>query len=100
MSTRRAFWKVIAFLHDETGELTATGYSISPDEQMPAEEFVFSAYETYQRPLSWIGDKAGISFPQLAGHHPLRRGFAEPAHGSQPDQVPAVTGRVFAPLEG
>ena len=67
MSTRRAFWKVIAFLHDETGELTATGYSISQDEQMPAEEFVFSAYETYQRPLSWIGDKAGISFLQLAG---------------------------------
>lgn len=70
----RSFWKVIAFIHDETGELTATGYSISQDEHMPEEEFVFSAYETYQRPLSWIEDKAGISFLQLAGRDPLRRG--------------------------
>src|SRR5215471_336222 len=39
----RSFWKVIAFIHDDTGELTATGYSASQDEQLP--EFVFGDYD-------------------------------------------------------
>jgi endonuclease G len=67
----RSFWKVIAFIHDDTGQLTATGYSISQISQLPEEEFIFGGYETYQRSLSWIEKKVGISFGTLTGHDPL-----------------------------
>lgn len=67
----RSFWKVIAFIHDDTGDLTATGYTASQDEQLP--EFVFGRYDTWQRSLAWIEEKAGVSFGALtqldaAGH--------------------------------
>ena len=72
----RSFWKVIAFLHDDSGELTASGYTASQDEQLP--EFVFGEYDTWQRSLAWIEDKAGISFGTLTDHDPLRRGIEGP----------------------
>ena len=67
----RSFWKVIAFVHDQTGKLTATGYTISQVDQIREEEFVFGAYDTYQRPLSWIENTAGISLGSLAERDPL-----------------------------
>ena len=74
----RSFWKVIAFLHDDTGKLTATGYWTSQDDQLPAEEFVFAEYDTWQRPLTWIENKAGVSFGQLTQHDPLGKGEEGP----------------------
>jgi endonuclease G len=68
----RSFWKIIAFIHDQTGELTATGYVASQDEQL--QEFVFGDYDTWQRPLEWIEDNAGVSFGDLTKHDPLSRG--------------------------
>jgi endonuclease G, mitochondrial len=68
----RSFWKVIAFLHDDTGELTATGYTASQDDHLP--EFVFGEFDTWQRPLTWIEEQAGISFGELTAHDPLSRG--------------------------
>lgn len=68
----RAFWKVIAFVHDQTGELTATGYVASQDEQM--QEFVFGDYDTWQRSVEWIEETAGVSFGDLTKHDPLIRG--------------------------
>jgi endonuclease G len=68
----RSFWKVIAFIHDDTGELTTTGYVASQDEQLP--EFVYRDYDTWQRSLSWIEEKAGISFGELTKRDPLSRG--------------------------
>jgi len=68
-----AFWKVIAFLHDRTGKLSATGYSISQGDQIPEVEFVYGAYETFQRPISWIEEAAGVSFEGLAEIDPLTR---------------------------
>ncbi len=65
------FWKVIAFIHDKTGELTATGYSISQEDQLSEQEFVFGEFRTFQRPLLWIEQKAGISFGTLSQHDPL-----------------------------
>ncbi|MFP3589080.1 DNA/RNA non-specific endonuclease, partial [Paraburkholderia sp. SIMBA_055] len=36
------FWKVIAFIHDDTGQLCATGYEMSQEHSLPPEdEFVF-----------------------------------------------------------
>jgi endonuclease G len=69
----RAFWKVIAFVHDKTSKLSATGYSISQIDYIREEEFVYGAYETYQQPLSWIQQKAGVSFGGLTELDPLAR---------------------------
>jgi endonuclease G len=67
------FWKVIAFIHDETGELCATGYTMSQksfisDEQ---EEFVFGRHESSQRPIREIERRAGLSFGILSDLDPL-----------------------------
>ena len=59
------FWKVIAFIHDETDELSATGYSMSQAAFLTEEEFVFGEHETFQRSLAWIEDRAGVSFGAL-----------------------------------
>ncbi len=61
----RVFWKVIAFVHDETGKLSATGYSISQEKFLSASEFVFGAYDTHQRSLAWIEQQTGLSFGPL-----------------------------------
>jgi len=61
----RSFWKVIAFVHDKTGELCASGYTISQDNVIPEQEFVFGEYDTHQRSLRHIEQKAGISFGSL-----------------------------------
>jgi endonuclease G len=61
------FWKVVAFVHDETEQLTATGYIASQAkaivELKPA--FVFGDYEHQQRPLVAIEALAGLSFGSL-----------------------------------
>lgn len=69
----RSFWKVIAFIHDKSGKLCASGYSISQADHIREEEFVYGAYDTYQRPLSWIEEEAGVSFGALTNLDPLAR---------------------------
>jgi endonuclease G len=69
----RSFWKVIAFIHDDSGELSATGYTISQDDFLREEEFVFGRYETFQVPISQIERQAGLSFGEFASLDPLRR---------------------------
>jgi endonuclease G len=74
-----AFWKVIAFLHDETGLLCATGYQMDQSGVLPraTTEFVFGGYVSPQTgvstqvPISSIEARAGISFGGLAQHDPL-----------------------------
>ncbi len=61
----RTFWKVIAFVHEATGQLSATGYSMSQEKFLRPEEFVFGAYETHQRSLGWIEQETGLSFGAL-----------------------------------
>ena len=68
------FWKVIAFVHDETGELCATGYTMSQRDFLSEDEFVFGAHETAQRSISSIEQRAGLSFGPLAQLDP----FEEP----------------------
>jgi endonuclease G, mitochondrial len=68
------FWKVIAFVHDETGELCATGYTMSQKDFLREDEFVFGAHETAQRTIRSIEQRAGLSFGPLADLDP----FEEP----------------------
>ena len=73
-----AFWKVIVFIHDETGQLCATGYEMNQETTLqPEEEFVFGAFTSSQLHVASqvtirsIESRAGLSFGQLAGLDPL-----------------------------
>lgn len=72
-----AFWKVIAFIHDETGKLCATGYEMTQKQSLPEEEFVFGAFTSPQLNVATqvsirsIETKSGISFGRLASVDPL-----------------------------
>jgi endonuclease G len=72
------FWKVIAFIHDHTGELCATGYEMSQESTIVREEeYVFGAFTSPQLGIATqvsvasIERKAGISFNQLGNVDPL-----------------------------
>lgn len=68
------FWKVIAFIHDETKDLCATGYTMSQksflsDDQ---EEFVFGRHENAQVRIREIERRSGLSFGPLTDLDPLK----------------------------
>lgn len=74
----RSFWKVIAFIHDETRVLCATGYEMSQVNQLqPEEEFVFGPFQSPQLAsatqvsIASIEQKAGLSFGGLADADPF-----------------------------
>ena len=72
------FWKIIAFIHDETGKLCATGYQMTQETTLqPEEEFVFGAFTSPQLKVATqvsirsIEARSGISFGKLASVDPL-----------------------------
>lgn len=70
----RSFWKVIAFIHDETRKLCATGYTMSQEDFLRDEEFVFGKHKTSQTRIADIERDAGLSFGHLSRLDPLKRG--------------------------
>lgn len=73
-----AFWKIITFIHDETGKLCATGYEMNQQQSLqPEEEFVFGAFTSPQLgtatqvSIRSIEARSGITFGTLAGLDPL-----------------------------
>ena len=76
----RSFWKVIAFIHDRTGKLCATGYTMSQEAFLRDEEFVFGRHETTQTRIASIERRARLSFGRLAALDPLKgeRDLARP----------------------
>jgi len=73
-----AFWKIIAFIHDETGRLCATGYEMNQESTLqPEEEFVFGAFTSPQLNIATqvsirsIEARSGISFGKLSRFDPL-----------------------------
>lgn len=82
------FWKVIAFIHDDTGKLTATGYTMSQKSFIGDNEFVFGQHEHHQRSIASIEARAGISFGPLAKLDPFQNeeeSLVEPL--TNPDQI-------------
>jgi DNA/RNA endonuclease G (NUC1) len=67
----RSFWKVIAFIHDQTRELCATGYTMSQEEFLRSEEFVFGRHKTSQVRIATIEQRAGLSFGALTALDPF-----------------------------
>ena len=71
------YWKVIAFIHDDTGKLCATGYEMSQEQSLQPEEFVFGVFTSPQLgtatqvPIRSIEAKNGIHFGKLASVDPL-----------------------------
>jgi endonuclease G, mitochondrial len=73
------FWKVIAFIHDDTGQLCATGYEMSQERSLPPpdEEFVFGQFMSPQLGIATqvsirsIEKNSGLSFNGLADVDPL-----------------------------
>lgn len=65
------FFKIIAFEHDETGELCATGYTVSQAEYLTGLEFVFGEFKTYQVSIRSIEKRTKIKFGRLASVDPL-----------------------------
>lgn len=68
----RSFWKVIAFIHDRTGRLCASGYTMSQEAFLRDEEFVFGRHETAQTRIAGIERRARLSFGRLAALDPLK----------------------------
>lgn len=66
-----SFWKVIAFVHDKTKKLSATGYWISQKEFLMEEEFVYGKHKTYQKKISDIEKITGLSFGKLSSIDPF-----------------------------
>jgi endonuclease G, mitochondrial len=88
-----AFWKIIVFLHDETGNLCATGYEMHQKQSLqPDREFVFGHFISPQLgvatqvPIRSIEAKSGLSFDRLASLDPLgveNEGLADDAAATQ-----------------
>jgi endonuclease G len=76
------FWKVIAFVHDETHALCATGYTMSQVDHLKDEEFVFGPHKSAQRAISSIEARTGLSFGPLTELDP----FVEP-EGVEPPEL-------------
>ncbi len=87
-----AFWKVIAFIHDETGQLCATGYEMSQQSVLPdpGTEFVFGEFRSRQlnvaaqTTLRDIERRSGLSFGNLVDADPRSR-LTEAGFGSTVD---------------
>lgn len=73
-----AFWKIIAFVHDETRKLCATGYQMTQESTLPpGEEFIFGGFTSPQLkvatqvPIRTIEARSGIDFGHLTDVDPL-----------------------------
>ncbi|CAN7594715.1 DNA/RNA non-specific endonuclease [Variovorax paradoxus] len=92
----RSFWKVIAFIHDETRVLCATGYEMSQVNQLqPEEEFVFGPFQSPQLgsatqvSIASIEQKAGLGFGGLADADPFAADY-EAVDGGTPAPLLAL----------
>ncbi len=73
------FFKIIAFIHDKTKKLCATGYTVSQADYLKGEEFVFGEFNTYQVSIKSIEARTGLKFDTLAAHDPYRGEESVPA---------------------
>ncbi len=65
------YWKVLAMVREDTGQLSVTGYLLSQSEFMDHLEFVYGEFRTYQVPLAKVLALTGIEFADLARFDPL-----------------------------
>lgn len=56
------FWKVVAIIDDDTGELSVSAYMLSQEGMMPEEGFRYGPFKTFQVPLSKVAAAADLKF--------------------------------------
>jgi endonuclease G, mitochondrial len=68
-----AFWKIIAFIHNKTNKLSATGYLLQAElpEVRDLEGDPFGPYKTYQRSIEEIEELTHLSFGRITALDPL-----------------------------
>lgn len=66
------FFKIIAFIHDNTRKLCATGYTVSQADYLTNEEFVYGEFKTYQVSIRSLETKTGITFGKLVEIDPAK----------------------------
>lgn len=68
-----AFWKIIAFIHNQTQKLSATGYILQAElpEARDLEGYPFGPYKTYQRSIEEIEELTALSFGRITALDPL-----------------------------
>ncbi|MBD0292752.1 MAG: DNA/RNA non-specific endonuclease [Jiangellaceae bacterium] len=72
------YWKVVAVVDDQFGELSVTGYVVSQRDFMDDLEFVFGPYQTYQVSVATIEGQTQLDFGDLKSFDPLGRVEAAP----------------------
>ena len=72
------FWKIIAFIHEKTKKLCATGYTMSQESYLKNQEFIFGQHNTAQVPIATIESHTGLSFGNLKDVDPLNTGLEAP----------------------
>jgi endonuclease G len=65
------FWKVVAMVREETGQLSVTAYLLSQRSLLDDLEFAFAAYSTYQVPVRQIERLTRLNFGNLKSFDPL-----------------------------
>lgn len=65
------FWKVIAFVPEETGELSATAYTLSQQDDLISVRGFDDFEGAEQKPLRTIEERTGLSFGALTDHDAL-----------------------------
>jgi endonuclease G len=65
------FWKVVAVVNDETGQLSVTGYIVSQRDFMDDLEFSFGPFQTYQVSVATIEEQSRLDFGDLKRFDPL-----------------------------
>jgi endonuclease G len=72
------YWKVVAMVNDETGQLSATAYVVSQRDFMDDLEFVFGPFMTYQVPVATVEEQTRLDFGSLKDFDPLARTEGSP----------------------
>jgi endonuclease G, mitochondrial len=65
------FWKVVAMVNNDTGQLSVTGYLLSQRDFMNDLEFTFGPYMTYQIPVARVEEQTGLDFGTLKQFDPI-----------------------------
>ena len=66
----RDYWKVVAMIREDTGELSATAYILSQANMITDLEFVYGQFRTYQVPVTQIEKLTGLRFGKLKDFDP------------------------------
>lgn len=68
-----SFWKIIAFIHNKTNQLSATGYLLQAElpDARDLEGYPFGPYKTYQRAIGEIEELTALSFGRITALDPL-----------------------------